>query len=51
VLTPILVVLVGLTVLTHLPLILVGLVVWFLVSRSRHGGPHGYAGHRQQHLR
>jgi len=39
--TPILVVvalLVALTVLTHLPLILVGLVGWFLISSHRRGG-------------
>ena len=32
---PLLCVLVGLTILTHLPLILIGLAVWFLVLRPR----------------
>lgn len=38
-LVPVLAILLGLTVLTHLPVILVGLLAWFLLSRScRQGG-------------
>jgi hypothetical protein len=48
VLTPILVVLAVLAVLAHLPLILLIVGVWFLVTRSRHGRPHGCAGHQRR---
>jgi hypothetical protein len=51
VLTPVLVVLVALTVLTHLPLVLLAVGVWFLVTRARHGHPHGYAGQHYRRLR
>ena len=51
VLTPVLVVLVGLTVLLHLPLVLLAVGIWFFASRSRHGRPHGYGGHQQHRLR
>lgn len=48
VLTPILAVLVTLAVLTHLPLVVLVLGVWFFMTRSRHGRAHGYA---EQHHR
>ncbi len=43
----VLAVLVTLTVLTHLPLILFGLLVWFLISHGRHGGRHHGFGQRR----
>jgi hypothetical protein len=51
VLTPVLVVLVGLAVLAHLPVVLLVLGIWFVATRSRHGRPHGYAGHQPRRLR
>lgn len=47
VLGPVLVALVVLTVLTHLPFVLIGLAVWFLLSRRHDVARPPWAGHRR----
>ena len=42
-------ILVAVTVLTNLPLILIGLGVWFLISRCAGGGSRSQRYHQQQY--